>query len=181
MERKDMIRVIALLSIIAILLFPMPAFAQTNILYCRFEPSGTHIEDGQLKIRLDIFPSETSYCWEARHVLVPDENSIEYLAGYPGEKNDNGYPVDIDTYNIWLSQLPHIWQTNPMLSVFISVNPLVSSEEISNWLTSHFLLETLSIVDDLVSRDFTHDLPVPISHTYRRLYETRLLWLPLRP
>jgi len=88
----------------------------------RFEPSGTHVDNhGNLKIRLDFYPGPEDKSYEQQHVFVVDETSPEFLAGYKGEVDKDGQPVDPKAYQDWFDSLPHVWRTNPCLSHFVIV------------------------------------------------------------
>jgi hypothetical protein len=163
---------LAILIALAIALFPpapMKISASPNVLsvsignnryapgelsdwIIKFEPSGTHVKDGSLKIRLDFYPSESSKSYDSQHVYVVDETSLEYLAGYKGKVDKDGQPVDIADYQKWFDGLPHIWRVNPALSHFITVKPDITAAELDNIIKSYFDAGVVATIDDCMSR-----------------------------
>ncbi len=100
----------------------------------KFEPSGTHIKNDQLKIRLDVYLGESYESYKDYYVSVVDEKSIEFQLGYKGELDKDGNPVDSEDYQKWIDGLPHIMQLNPVLSVFVSINKDITVTELQDYI-----------------------------------------------
>lgn len=118
----------------------------------KFEPSGTHLKDGYLKIRLDFYPKEGDKSYDQNHVYVVDETSAEYLAGYKGELDKDGSLIDIDDYNKWYDSLPHIWRVNPCLCHFITVPSDITTEELDAYIKTIFTGNITTTIDDIMSQ-----------------------------
>jgi len=119
----------------------------------RFEPSGTHVDSkGNLKIRLDFYPGPEDKSYAQQHVYVVDESSPEYLAGYPGEVDKDGNPVDEIDYQKWIDDLPHVWRTNPCLCHFLTVKPDITLAELDSLVKSMFPSSVTATIDDSASK-----------------------------
>jgi hypothetical protein len=128
---------------------PQLADLTPSTLDIRFEPSGTHVDSkGNLKIRLDFFPTPDSKSYASQHVEVVDEKSEEYQRGYPGELDKDGQPLDPKAYDEWLAKLPKVWQTNPCLSHFITVKPDITQADLDAIVKSLFPGTATATIDD---------------------------------
>lgn len=114
----------------------------------RFNPTGTHIHKGFLKVRIDLYSELGNKTYPIHYVQVP----VIPLEGYQGEVNEEGSPVNVDDYNGWIESLPKIWQLNPCLCHFIKVNPDISLLELSVKLREFFDAKTLLELDDALSK-----------------------------
>lgn len=85
----------------------------------KVNPTGTHIQHGFLKGRVDIFPGPTDRSYPIHYVDKP----VIPLGGYPGEVDARGNPVDREDYIRWLRSLPTIKVLNPMFCHFVKINP----------------------------------------------------------
>jgi hypothetical protein len=143
----------------------LPVDAQSieasNTLTIRFEPSGTHIKDGQLKIRLDFYPTENSKSYGYYLHWVVDTDSPEYLAGYLGKIDKEGNPVDIADYEHWLDSLSHKWQLNPCLSHFVKVPSDIDKSELDAWVKQTFTASVTDTIDDAMIQDNSAHLISP--------------------
>jgi len=125
---------------------PVPPFT------AKFEPSGTHVKDGLLKVRIDIYPSEGSKCYDEYNVQVPARELTEeewemFVVGEPpdlyiDEKKLNEY---IDKEIGWTSRL------NPCLCHFIVIDPDMSKADIEDYVSSVFTKELVADLDDIMS------------------------------
>jgi hypothetical protein len=123
----------------------------------KYNPTGTHIKDGYLKIRLDFYPSPASKTWEHHHVYVIKESSPEYLAGYKGVLDKDGNPVDENDYAIWLTSLPRVWRDNPALCHFVIVPPDITSDGLQSYIIQKFSSDVIATLDDiLIQADSAH-------------------------
>jgi len=124
----------------------------------KFEPSGTHVDNkGNLKIRLDFYPTPTSKSYEQHHVEVVDETSPEFLAGYKGELDKEGNPVDEADYQKWVDGLPKHWVVNPCLCHFITVSPDITVAGLDSIIGTYFTGNVTATIDDIMSRTGTNE------------------------
>jgi len=118
-----------------------------------FEPSGTHIHKGFLKVRLDLYPDLADKTYALHHVQVivfpePDKP----LGGYSGKIHQDEVGVWIPDnqvqYDKWLATLPLIWQLNPALCVFVLISEDTNLVEIVNYL--NILATHATTIDDIM-------------------------------
>lgn len=95
-------------------------------MYVKIEPSGCVERKGLVQIRFCMYLEPGDYGYDIHHVQVP----IIPKAGYQGEKDSEGSPVDWDAYDTWQDALPKEWRDNPFHNHFIYVEPDTSDEEI---------------------------------------------------
>jgi len=95
--------------------------------YSRINPSGCEIRKDRIKLRLDFFLYPTEPNYDKRHLFVVDWHSPEAQAGYPGEVNELGEPIDSADYQAWEDSLPHVWVDTPIHTHFI--HPLHSDSD----------------------------------------------------
>lgn len=109
-----------------------------------FNPSGTHIRGGFLKIRLDLYPDPGDKTYWGQHILVP----VFPKEGYPGEVNEIGEPLQPDHYDSWVASLPKEWRTNPCLCHFITVDAEITPRELRIIVSYIFDDWTIQKLDD---------------------------------
>jgi hypothetical protein len=109
-----------------------------------FEPSGTHLKGDSLKIRLDLFPEVGEKSYAQNYVSLP----VIPVGGYPGKVNTDGSPVSQKAYDTWLAGLPHIWQLNPCLSVFVRVDQNITPELLTQFVGDVYKPDVLATIDD---------------------------------
>lgn len=98
-----------------------------------FNPSGTHFDsDGHLKIRLDFYPTEASKSYVDHYVLVPDTTDWD-------GKSDP-------------TLLPKVWQLNPFLSIFVTVPPDVTQDDVIDYLQSVYTADVIATLDDAATQ-----------------------------
>jgi len=99
--------------------------------YGVIEKSGCGEFKGKVKIRIDCFLTPDSpYYDQYGGADVVDTNSKEYLAGYQGELDKEGNPVNPEDYQKWLDSLPTVWQDNPFHSHFVYYDTTVLDDSI---------------------------------------------------
>lgn len=109
----------------------------------KFEPSGTHIQHGYLKVRIDLFPKPTDKTYPIHYVdkpKIPD-------GGYPGEKDERGTPKNNEDYNAWIKSLPTFKELNPCLCHFIKISEDTTKAELRAIIKDTFDKTTVPIVD----------------------------------
>lgn len=127
-----------------------------------FEPSGTHVDTkGNLKIRLDFYPTTESKSYSTFHIQVPDETSKEYQAGYLGKVDKEGNPVDQEDYNKWYESLPKVWAVTPCLCHFITVKPDLSLAELDAYVKALFPGTVTNTIDDAMIQENSAHLISP--------------------
>jgi hypothetical protein len=120
-----------------------------------FNPTGTHIHKGFLKVRLDFYPEESDLTYQLHHVSVP----VIPEGGYIGSKDAEGSPLDSVAYQIWEDSLPHVFQDNPCLCHFIEIDEDTSLEELQKHLNKIFDEDTLATIDStMILPDSAHRL-----------------------
>jgi hypothetical protein len=126
----------------------------------KFEPSGTHVDSkGNLKIRLDFYPTPTSKSYSQYYVESIDEDSSEYKDGYKGELDKEGSPIDEKDYQAWQDKLPKVWKVTPCLCHFVTVSPDITVDDLNNIIKSYFTGNVTDTIDDAVLRaDSAHYL-----------------------
>jgi hypothetical protein len=115
----------------------------------RINLTGTHIQHGYLKVRVDLYPSPANKTYVLHHVdkpIIPPE-------GYQGEVDDEGNPKDFDDYNAWFESLPTRKELNPCLCHFIKVDPDTTRAELEQIIRDTFDADTVSQLDDALSKD----------------------------
>ena len=128
---------------------PAPIDTSPPSLDIRFEPSGTHIHKGDLKIRLDFYPQPEDKSYSMHHVFVVDETSPEFLDGYKGEVDKGGNPIDFTDYEKWIEGLPHVWRTNPALCHFLTIKPDITLAELDQIVKDMFSGGVTATIDDI--------------------------------
>ncbi len=138
-----------------------------------FNSSGTHIHKDALKIRLDLYPSETDKSYAQNYIYVP----VIPAEGYQGkvypegtiikQYNDiddkyydqdmSGMPIDNEAYDKWIKSLPHIWKLNPCLSVFVKVDENITKELLTEFCGDIYKSDVLATIDDaLIQSNSAH-------------------------
>lgn len=138
----------------------------------RFNPTGTHVHKGFLKVRIDLYPDITSKTYPIHHIQVPVYPDIEApLNGYPGEKTwveshevwdeideifieveGHWVPSDWEDYNNWVEGLPKVWQLNPCLCHFIKIDQDTALASLNGIVRAIFNKPTVAQLDDLLSK-----------------------------
>ena len=136
---------------------PAPIDTSPPSLDIRFEPSGTSVHKGDLKIRLDFYPQPEDKSYSMHHVFVVDETSPEFLDGYKGEVDKDGNPIDFTDYEKWIEGLPHIWRTNPALCHFLTVKPDITLAELDQIVSTMFSGNVTATIDDIMSKTGEHE------------------------
>ena len=114
----------------------------------KFNPTGTHIHNGFLKARIDLYPEPTDKTYAMHHVQVP----VIPLEGFTGKLDKMGSPVDQNAYTVWLDGLPKVWQLNPALCHFITIKADTTPLQLVQMVKELFDKTTLSQLDDLLSQ-----------------------------
>lgn len=99
--------------------------------------SGCEVRKGNVKVRLDFFLDPTDPRYDERYLYLVDVTSAEYLAGYLGELDKDGLPVDAQDYLDWVESLPHIWENTPFHSHFVYFDADLTKEDIENQIKIH--------------------------------------------
>lgn len=102
-----------------------------------FNPSGTNVK-GSLKVRIDFYPEKEDVSYPRHHVYVPIEPD-EGFTGDPAELND------------WINKLPHVRQTNPCFSHFMSISEVTSVKDINDYIINVFDEDTIATIDHVLT------------------------------
>lgn len=113
----------------------------------KFNPTGTHIQHGFLKVRVDIYPSPSDKTYPIHYVdkpIIPPE-------GYQGEVDAEGRPIDQEDYNSWIASLPTYKELNPCLCHFIKIDPETILGELMAEIRGSIAPATFRQIDDILS------------------------------
>ena len=110
----------------------------------RFNPTGTHVHKGFLKVRIDLYPDIGDKTYVLHHVQVP----VIPPEGYQGKVDDMGQPVDWNDYNNWVDSLPKVWQLNPALCHFIKIKEASTKADLTDYLEQTFTPTLIKTLDD---------------------------------
>jgi len=113
----------------------------------KFNPTGTHLKDGKLKIRLDFYPDSSSKTYSQQYVDVFAREFTEEEK----KRDENGTLTEQATELRKL--VPTKKQLNPFLCHFISINPDMTKGELISYIRTTFNKKTLSELDDILSVD----------------------------
>ena len=113
-------------------------------MYIKFEPSGTHVHKDHLKVRLDFFPDPADKAYAIHYVYVP----VFPPEGYPGKVDADGYPTNQVQYDKWVASLPHIWQLNPCICVFIRVDENITKEFLTQYIGDIYTANVIATLDN---------------------------------
>lgn len=76
--------------------------------------NSTRVHKGRVQINLNLYLDPVSSYYNYTLKYMPDENSPEFQAGYPGKVDKDGVPLDIDDYYNWLYNIvPWTWKAVP--------------------------------------------------------------------
>ena len=114
----------------------------------KFNPTSIHVHRGYLKVRLDVYPDPIDKTYPLHHILVPDVNSAEFVAGYGGEVDDMGTQLNPTDYDRWFRKLPKVWQLNPCLCHFVKIDADITKEKLDSIAQGIFDIATLKQLDD---------------------------------
>jgi len=114
----------------------------------KFNPTGTHIHKGLLKVRVDLYPEPTDKTYTLHHIQVPDITSRAYLKGYKGKLDEFGSPINQEDYNLWIESLPKIWQLSPCLCHFIVVPETIILADVNEYVARLFDKDTVATLDN---------------------------------
>lgn len=149
-KKLSIILLLALITSLTFFQIPAKSIDNWTII---FNPTGTHVKNGLLKIRLDFYPSENSKSYNKFYQYLVDKTSKEYLLGFHGNIDS------LTEYEVWINSLPHSWQLTPALKLFIAIDENTTKEEIINYLENIYTPETYITIDNIISsNDISHYL-----------------------
>jgi hypothetical protein len=99
-------------------------------MYARIEPSGVGEYHGNVMVRFSMFLELGDARYDEHHVYVVDETCPIWLAGYKGEVDGEGNPIDRAAYDAWVATCRHYWRDNPFHNHFIYADPDVTDAEV---------------------------------------------------
>lgn len=102
----------------------------------KFNPTGTHIHKGFLKVRVDYYPEPGDACYAACNVLVPAKDPP---AGLPEEQ-----------FEQWFKDVPKKLQLNPALCHFVTIPQDISSEQLQAYLNGIFTADSIATIASAV-------------------------------
>jgi hypothetical protein len=118
-----------------------------------FEPTGTHVHKDILKARFDLYPDKGEKSYAQNYVYVP----VFPEGGYPGKVDAEGNPVNQKAYDKWEASLPHIWQLNPCLSVFVRIDQNITKQLMTEFVQDIWKPDVLATIDNcMVASNSAH-------------------------
>lgn len=142
-----------------------------------FNPTGTSVHKQALQVRLDIFPESTEKSYAKNYVSLPVfPNPSAPLGGYPGKIVD-GSPQNQAQYDNWVASLPHIWQLNPALCVFVTVPQNIDKALLGQWIDGVLKADEIATIDDIMGTKLGNETAHYISPFMRN--KTTLLKQPV--
>ncbi len=106
-----------------------------------FNPTGTHIKDGFLKVRVDLYPDPADKTYARHYVDKPDREPTEEELADPAK----------------LALVPTHKELNPCLCHFIAVNEDIDGEKLQAYVGQLFTPDCLATLDEaLVQPDAIH-------------------------
>jgi len=112
----------------------------------QFNPTGTHIHKGFLKVRVDLYPEPTDKTYVLHHIQVP----VIPPEGYRGKVDEFGSPINQDDYNLWIESLPKVWQLNPCLCHFVAVPENFMLPDLQEYLARLFNPDSIATLDNVL-------------------------------
>lgn len=131
----------------------------------KINPTGTHIQHGFLKVRVDIYPSPSDKTYSIHYVdkpIIPPE-------GYQGEVDAKGRPVDREDYNNWIESLPTKKELNPCLCHFIKIDPEMTFGELMAEIRGAIDPATFSQIDNILFEEDRIEKEVKVTPDPRNL------------
>lgn len=132
----------------------------------KFNETGTHIQHGILKVRVDVYPSPTDKTYPIHYVDKP----IIPEGGYPGEVDIEGNPINQEDYNNWIASLPTKKELNPCLCHFIKIDPETTRQELEAKIREIFDPETFNRIDNILFEEDRVEKEIRANPEARNLY-----------
>jgi hypothetical protein len=113
----------------------------------KFNESGTHIKNGKLKIRFDIYPDVNSKTHKDQYVDVPSRP----YEGAELEKDETGVytPAALALHAL----VPKVKQLNPFLCMFFTVPPSLTKPQLLTFLVNNYGKSLLDQLDTIISEN----------------------------
>jgi len=115
---------------------PQPTFT------ARMNPTGTHIRDGRLVVRIDLYPTPAAKSYASQRVMQPERPYTEHELA--------SYTLDELTHLV-----PQVEVTNPALCHFLTLPANTSAGELTDLVRALFDPKTVAILDDDLSKATT--------------------------
>lgn len=136
-----------------------------------YNSTGTHTHKDQLKIRLDLYPEKGEKSYDTYYVYVP----VYPEEGYTGKVDKEGNPVSQEDYDNWVKSLPHIWQLNPCLSLFIGIDENITKTLLTEFVNDVYTKDVLATIDDSIIKSNSAHLISPYCRTKTKLSTAKTL------
>ena len=111
--------------------------SSNGMAYAQVNKSGCVVHKGNCQIRLDFYLESEDSRYYDKYLYLVDTASLEYLAGYPGEVDKEGNPLDWEDYELWWDSLPRIWVNTPFHAHFIYLPATFTEEDIKAQIDIH--------------------------------------------
>jgi hypothetical protein len=135
-----------------ILIFCLILASVGDCITIKFNPTGTNIKNGVLKIRLDFYPDVDSKTYKEQYIDV----FARALTEAEEERNEQGALTE--KAKELQKLVPTKKQLNPFLCIFIMVNPDTTKKELKDYIKNNYDIFTLTELDSAISENRALDL-----------------------
>lgn len=121
----------------------------------KFNPTGTHIKNRLLKVRLDIYIDDpTGKTYGEHYIQVPTEP-------LPDDVDDKDGNIIQAKFDQWWATVPKIWRLNPALCHFVTVPETVELADLQEYVARLFDADTVATLDNALVQLKSADLIAP--------------------
>ncbi len=124
-----------------------------NATTIKFNPTGTHLKDGQLKIRLDFYPDETSKTYIEQYIDVFARELTKEESEVDKEGNYTKRALELQKL------VPTKKQLNPFLCLFIVVESTITKTELLTYITNNYGKAVITELDTAIKDGVKTALP----------------------
>jgi len=122
-----------------------------RLMIAKFNPSGTHLHKGKLKIRLDIYPVEASKTFASQRVdKLNRDYTLEELAQLDALTDTQGFNEALGVLKLKIGTHK---ETNPCLCHFITIDADTTKAQLTQIVQGIFDGDTVNSLDDTLSKD----------------------------
>ena len=137
------------LILIIFLCFSMVVNATT----IKFNPTGTHIKDGLLKIRLDFYPDVNSKTYIEQYIDVFARELTKEESEVDKEGNYTKRALELQKL------VPTVKQLNPFLCLFIVVDPNITKAQLLTYIQNNYGKAVITELDTAIKDGIKTALP----------------------
>jgi hypothetical protein len=105
--------------------------------YAVINKTGCGVRKGNCQIRLDFYLEPSNPRYNDKYLYLVDTTSEKYLAGYKGEVDKDGNPVNQEEWDAWWDSLPRVWVNTPFHTHFIYLPADFTDDDIKAQIELH--------------------------------------------